>query len=276
MSKKHNVFLVLAATLCLLSGCSIDKESQPIEDVHHLDGQNIGVMLAWGPDYALTGRDDLKLTRYNRVADMIMALCYHRIDAIAIEDAFSPEILSSVSGIRKLEDPVAEDGLVAITATDQNALLEEFNAFIAEFQNTEDYKDLLKRSRDPDGYDYKVVPLAEGDKVLKVGITDDNYPFTYIDFQTKEYAGIDVEVLRHFANKYGYKIEFSGGTWEAMSMDISYKNVDIALSGISDLYRDDYVLADTALVSDVYLPVNIVLIEVEDLDALKIISAIEY
>ena len=59
-------------------------------------------------------------------------------------------------------------------------------------------------------------------------------------------------------------------------MDISYKNVDIALSGISDLYRDDYVLADAALVSDVYLPVNIVLIEVEDLDALKIISAIEY
>ena len=275
MTKKLNVLLILSIMLCLLSGCSFVKESKPIEDVHHLDGQNIGVMLASGPDYALTGRDDLKLTRYSRVSDLVTALCYRRVDAIAVESVLGTRILSSVTGIRIIEEPVAVDGAVAITGTDKEALLEEFNEFVSEFQTSAEYEDLVRRSRDTNGYHYKDIPLTDGDKILRVGIVNDNYPFTYINFETNEYEGIDIEILRHFANSRGYKLEFTGGTWEAMELGIHYGKIDIALSGISDLYRDDFVLSNAALVSDIYIPVDIVFIEIEDPDALGITSVIE-
>ncbi|MGN0405238.1 MAG: transporter substrate-binding domain-containing protein [Bariatricus sp.] len=276
MSGKRRLFVCLTLVICLLAGCSGNTKDSTIQDVHHLDGQNVGVVLAWGPDYLLTGRDDLNLVRYNTVASMVTALCYGRVDAVAVEGVLAPEILRSVEGVRRLEEPIAVTGVTAIMATDQEELLEEFNAFIKEFQDTDEYKELVERSRDEDGYQYKEVAYIGGGKPLKVGLSDDNYPFTYINFETGEYEGIDIEVLRYFANAYGYDVEFSGGTWEAMSMGVTYGKIDMGLSGISDLYRDDYLLSNAALVSDVYMPADIVFLEVEDRDKLRIKAAIDY
>ncbi len=60
--------LVVVMLLCVLTGCGQIQNARPITDVHNLDGQRVGVALAWGPDYLLTERDDLTLVRYNHVA----------------------------------------------------------------------------------------------------------------------------------------------------------------------------------------------------------------
>lgn len=276
MSGKKSFFLVMVFIICLLTGCVKNDKVHKIKDVHHLDGQRVGVALAWGPDYLLTGRDDLKLVRYNTVASMITALCYGRVEALAVEGAFAPEILNCVEGIRRLEEPIATTGLVTIVPTDHEALMEEFNDFVTEFQTTPQYLDLMERSRDEDGYVYQEVAYTGGDRLLKVGVADDNYPFTYINFTTGEYEGIDIEVLRYFANAYGYEIEIFGGTWESMSMGVAYKTYDMGISGISQLYEEDYTLSNSALVSDSYMEEDIVFLEAEDREKIKIRAAIEF
>ena len=88
--------LVTALVLCYtLSSCGQIKNARPITDVHKPDGQRVGVGLAWGPDYLLTGRDDLTLMCYNNVAGAVTALCYNQVDAIAVERPIAVNILEN-------------------------------------------------------------------------------------------------------------------------------------------------------------------------------------
>lgn len=94
MSKDHmrKIKYVLTAMLiisaCLFSaGCGSASEWKydPITDVNDLEGRRVGVNLAWESDYYLTGRKDMELVRYDSTSDMIMALKYDKIDAIALD-----------------------------------------------------------------------------------------------------------------------------------------------------------------------------------------------
>lgn len=269
------VICMMAILLCgQLIGCGQIQNARPITDVHHLDGQRVGVALAWGPDYLLTGREDLTLMRYNNVAGAVTALCYNQVDAIAVEQPLAVDILASIDGLRCIEEPIAVDRMAVLVDPAQPDLLEELNAFIEEFITTEEYADLIARSQDPEGYDFRPVPLQGGERVLHVGTVGEGYPFTYPTGDSIE--GTDVEILCHFANAYGYDLVFHGGTWESMELGVQYGSYDLGCGGISELYRADIERSGSALMSMSFLPVNIVFVEVADREALKIKIPIEY
>ena len=278
MKKRTMVLcMVVAILLCgLLSGCGQVRNARPITDVHNLDGQRVGVALAWGPDYLLTGREDMTLLRYNSVAGAVTALCYHQVDAIAVEQPLAVEILASIDGLRCIEEPIAEDSMAVLVDPTQPELLAELNAFIDEFMTTEEYADLVARVQDPKGYQFQPVPLIGGDRVLHVGTVADGYPFTYLNSETDSFDGADIEFLCRFANAYGYDLVFYGDTWESMAMGVQYGTYDIGCGDISELYRPDIEESGSAFMTKSFLPVNIVFIEVEDWDALKVRIPIEY
>ena len=277
--KKRTVVLclVIASFLCaLLSGCGQIRNARPITDVHKLDGQRVGVGLAWGPDYLLTGREDMTLMRYNNVAGAVTALCYNQVDAIAVEQPLAVDILACIDGLRCIEEPIAVDHMAILVDPKQPELLAELDAFIDVFITTEEYADLAARIQDPEGYEFQPVPLSGGDRVLQVGAVADGYPFTYPNPETDSFEGTDIEFLSHFANAYGYDLVFHGDTWESMEMGVQYGSYDIGCGGISELYRADIERAGSALMTKSFFPVNIVFIEVEDRDALSVKIPIEY
>lgn len=278
MKKRAIALCVVAAILIciLLSGCGQIRNAHPITDVHKLDGQRVGVGLAWGPDYLLTSRDDMTLMRYNNVAGAVTALCYNQVDAIAVEQPLAVDILASIDGLRCIEEPIAEDHMAVLVDPAQPELLAELNAFIDEFLTTEEYAELVIRIQDPEGYEYQPVPLTGGDRVLHVGAVADGYPFSYPNPETDSFEGTDVEFLCHFANAYGYDLVFYEGTWESMETGVQYGSYDIGCGGISELYREDIERSGSALMTKSFFPVNIVFIEVEDRDALKVRIPIEY
>ena len=102
MKKRTFVLFLVAAILlcCTLNGCGQIRNAHPITNVHKLDGQRVGVGLAWGPDYLLSARDDLTLMRYNNVAGAVTALCYNQVDAIAVEQPLAVDILACIDGLR--------------------------------------------------------------------------------------------------------------------------------------------------------------------------------
>ena len=277
--KKRIVALCAIATVLLcsmMSGCGQIRNAQPITDVHNLNGQRVGVGLAWGPDYLLSSRDDMTLIRYNNVAGAVTALCYHQVDAIAVEQPLAVDILASVEGLRCIEEPIAEDHMAIMVNPEQPELYEELNAFIDEFITTEEYADLVARLQDPEGYEFQPVPLVGGDRVLHVGAVAESFPFSFPNPETDSFEGTDVEFLCHFANAYCYDLEFHADTWESMEMGVQYGSYDIGCGGISELYRDDIERSGTALMTKSFYPVSIVFIEVEDRDLLKIRIPIEY
>lgn len=277
--KKRTVVLRLITVilLCsLLSSCGQINNARPITDVHNLEGQRVGVGLAWGPDYLLTGREDMTLMRYNNIAGAVTALCYNQVDAIAVEQPLAVSILAGIEGLRCIEEPIAVDHMAMLVNPDQPELLAELNAFIDEFVTTEEYAELVSRIQDPEGYEFHPVPLIGGDRVLRVGTSADGYPFTYPSSKTDSIEGTDIEILCHFANAYGYDLVFSGGTWESMELGVQYGIYDIGCGGVSELYRDDIEQSGAALMTKSFFPVNVVFIEVADRDAIKVKIPIDY
>ena len=260
-TKKASFLIVSLALVCaLLCGCSSLQGYRPVTDIHALDGRRIGVGLACGPDYILSRRDDLTVMRYNLVSGAITALRYRQVDAVAVEKPTAIDIANSVSGLQYIEEPIAWDSIGFILGIEHEELKEEINAFIAEFIKTPEYEDMVARSNDPNGYTFKQVPLKGGDRVLQIGAVSDAYPFSYPNFTTGSYEGTDVEFLCHFANAYGYDLVFHDGTWDSMELGVQYGQYDIGCGGVSESYRPDIELSGGVLMTDTFLPVEIVLV----------------
>ncbi|RWR08979.1 transporter substrate-binding domain-containing protein [Siminovitchia fortis] len=73
--------------------------------------------------------------------------------------------------------------------------------------------------------------LDEG--VLRVGTTGDYKPFTYLNPETKEYEGYDIDAAKKLAEDLGVKVEFVETTWPALMDDLIADKFDIGMGGIT-------------------------------------------
>lgn len=89
--------------------------------------------------------------------------------------------------------------------------------------------------------------LDEG--VLRVGTTGDYKPFTYLNPETKEYEGYDIDAAKKLAEDLGVKVEFVETTWPALMDDLIADKFDIGMGGITRTLERQ----KTANLSDPYL-----------------------
>lgn len=275
--KKKKLGLVLAVIILLLcmSGCSGKQVYHPIEDVSDLGGRTVGANLEWSADYMLSDRDDMTLVRYNTVASLVMALRYGHIDAIAIERPTANDIMYCMSGLRIVEPATATDELVACVNIDRTDVFEDFNSFATDFYGSEAYIELYDRLNG-DSFEYHKVEPTGGEKILNVGIPTDCYPFCYIDSESGEFAGSDVEVITRFANEYGYSLNLTGGVFSTIEMGIVNGEFDIAIGTFFESARVDTELTGTVYLSKPYMNHEIVFIEIEDPDNMKVLVPLDY
>lgn len=273
--KKYVSVLLAIVLLFCISGCSRKQAYPPITDVNDLGGRRVGVNLVWSADYKLSGREDMTVVRYNTVANLVMALRYGQVDAIATERPFAAEIMNCVSGLRIVEPSTAYDEMVACINRDRTDVLEEFNQFAADYYGSEDYTELYSRLNS-ESFEYHKVEPTGGGKPLKVGAVTDGYPFCYIDSESGEFAGSEIEIITKFANEYGYSIEFVSGVFTTIEMGIINGEYDLAIGTFIESARVDTELAGTVYFSQPYMPLEIVFIEVADPDNVKILTPFDY
>lgn len=276
MSRGIRIICLLLLTVGVLTGCGNQTAGREIQDVNNLEGRKIGVAVAWGPDYLLSKRDDAEIVRYNSIASMILGLSCHQVDAIAVEYPYAANILACTEGTKIVDQPLASVGSCAYIRYDMPQLLEEFNTFIEDFKKTDTYQDLLERLQDEDGYEPVQVEMKGGNKTLRAGVSLEDYPYSYTNPSTGKHEGSEIEILTHFANACGYELEWIDGNYEANEMGISYGELDISAAGFSELYRGDVESTGRVLVSESYLPSDIVLLERDPAKKLKITSTIDY
>ncbi|HPI97116.1 MAG TPA: transporter substrate-binding domain-containing protein [Synergistales bacterium] len=69
--------------------------------------------------------------------------------------------------------------------------------------------------------------------VLKVGTTGDYKPFTYLNKDTGEFEGIDIDMARSLAAALGIRLEFVQTSWKNIVSDLVEGKYDVAMGGIS-------------------------------------------
>ncbi|UUZ91383.1 transporter substrate-binding domain-containing protein [Paenibacillus sp. P25] len=68
---------------------------------------------------------------------------------------------------------------------------------------------------------------------ILVGMTGDYKPFSYLNPQTNEYEGYDVDAMKEFGKSLGVEVRFVPTTWSNMMNDLLANKFDIAAGGVT-------------------------------------------
>ncbi len=71
------------------------------------------------------------------------------------------------------------------------------------------------------------------DKVLRVGSTGDYKPFTYLNPDSKQFEGIDIELAADLAKALGVELTVVKTSWPSLMDDFKADKFDIAMGGVS-------------------------------------------
>src|SRR5687767_15805564 len=67
---------------------------------------------------------------------------------------------------------------------------------------------------------------------LRVGMTGDYRPFSYLDKTTSKFSGFDVDMAEALGKALGVKVEFVHTAWPQLMKDFESDNFDVAMSGV--------------------------------------------
>src|SRR5229473_982812 len=68
---------------------------------------------------------------------------------------------------------------------------------------------------------------------LRVGMTGDYLPYTYLDKSTSKFRGFDVDVAESLGKALGVKVEYVTTAWPQLMKDFEADSFDVAMGGIS-------------------------------------------
>ena len=223
MIKRVLIFLLV---LLFISGCQKEWEPNLITDINDLEGRKVGVNLAWEADYILTPRADMQLFRYDSTPDMLLALGYDKVDAIAVDDSMWRMMDKNSEGLIKIEPEIKKTGYGWIFKDKQ--LRDEFNAFLKEFKKTETYQKYLQSEANfEDDYEEPEIIMSGKGKVLKVAFDISGYPRAFREPGETTATGFDFEPLKHFANACDYQLEYIGTVYDDSVMGLKNGVYDI-------------------------------------------------
>ena len=136
---------------------------------------------------------------------------------------------------------MAEVGYIAFFNRSKQGLLEDFNAFVAEWRGSEEYKDYIRRIKSFDGSNYsepELTSLKDGLPVT-VGYCELSFPRSFPDAENGEARGFDMEPLKRWAFARGYSLKMTGTSYEDMEQGTRIGNYDIGVGYIGDCYAEE-------------------------------------
>jgi cyclohexadienyl dehydratase len=68
---------------------------------------------------------------------------------------------------------------------------------------------------------------------LRVGMTGDYMPFTYLDKETQKFRGFDVDMAEALGKALGVKVEYVHTAWPQLMKDFEAQKFDVAMGGVS-------------------------------------------
>ncbi len=240
--KKASVALLFLVLLLALSACAPKARPTGVPDQEDWQSGTIGVVLSWNADCYFDQcpwAEEAEILRYNSMAGAVMAMKYGYVDYLALEMASAGLLCRSMPAFTVLSPPIVEDEILAFVTPGRPDLQQEYDAFIEEFQQTEAYADLVRRGDAAFLADYqrRDVPATGTGETIRV-VCEDYYPYCYWDFEQESLAGLEVELVTHFANSRNYQAEFIFSSYMAAITDLTVGRAEMMIDGLSGYYEE--------------------------------------
>ena len=123
----------------------ISKENPVVESFDKLAGHNVGVILGYTGDIAVSAIDGVKVQRYNGAAEAIMALKAKKVDAVVLDSEPAKNYVAQNKGLVLADaDAEQEEYAIAVRKNDK-ALLEKVEKALSEIKANGTYDKLIQK-----------------------------------------------------------------------------------------------------------------------------------
>ena len=214
--RKISLALVIGLVLSLLlCGCADNVSSgQGYILLKDLKGEKIGIVEGI-TDEALVedGIPNAKLKSFATVEEGAQALRNKEIKALILNPLNAEKYLKGDTDfVVMLQKLVDKEYLAATYVQDyaeSDSFVLEIDSTLTKLRHTGEYDKMYAKyfeQEPPENADFAYSEGTVKDRVLKVGIAEDNYPFSYKD-KDGNYIGFDVEFANEVAKTWGAKLE---------------------------------------------------------------------
>ncbi len=234
--RKMPVFLLLLAIMLAAVGCGKQEIAfNTVADITQAEGAKIGAMTgSTGEALARKTFTRGEVKSFDDVMDAVAAITSGQIDAIVTAYPTALQVSKKNSDLIMLDEPLAHEDTAIAIRKDNQELLQQINAVIAELKNDGTLKDMGKRwfKHDLSPYVELDISVPTSGTPLKVGVTATREPLTFVD-KTGRVTGHDGELARIIASKLKRPVEFYNMKFMALIPALQSGKVDMILSGMS-------------------------------------------
>jgi len=227
MIKKIALIIIIAFIVSFFAGCGDSPPPNRVHSPEDVGGKDIGAFRGT-PSERLAS--ELGVARAFETGEELMyQLRAGTIDCVIIEHSVAAELISGMSGVRILSEPLLVYDLRFAVAKENTELLKAVDSALAALRANGTLKGL--RDRYFSGRRYTYVPpedVVGRPGTLTLAVPPDSPPFSVMD-SYGEFSGLDIDVARAVSDALGVElliIEYDA--WELVSA-VRYGRADLAL-----------------------------------------------
>lgn len=228
------VFLLLL-TLLLLTGCSSKKDKTSYTKIEDFKGKKVGTLVGSVHENNFsTYVPDAEKVIINSISEMPATLNANKIDAYLIDEPIAKLQKANDNSLEYLivPDSIIYAGFIFNENIEKN-IVDDFNQFIKEEKESGYIKALEDKwiysgSLDNSSEVYEYTPTKQ---TIKITTTTDQAPYCFQKGEKLE--GFSIELVNYFAYKYGYGIDMTSCSFDAVIANVSCNKADIGAAEIS-------------------------------------------
>jgi len=174
-----------------------------------------------------------KVFMYDVTTDMILALQMGKVDAIFMDVISAGVVMKKNPDFAILSKEVESKPLGIGFNKKNKDLRDSFNYFLNEIKSNGIYDEAYKRwfTNDPEKAVMPGFTFPKEGKKLVAGVAVADLP--YVAYMNEQYVGFDIELLKRFAEKQGYQLEFLTLEFSSLIAALHAGKVDMITDGIA-------------------------------------------
>ena len=213
-----------------------DGEHKGEKTLTDFENATIGVMTGTVyDDFAKERFPNAKREYYNMISDMIVAVEQGKIDGYLSESTYVTAAIWEGAKIQSIDEAIDHTQAAYIfQKSEQSALLrEQLNSFIRAAKENGTLDELAEKwfgKTEPTGkLDFNSLTGENG--TIRIAVAPDLKPISYI--KDGELTGYEMEILLLFAKEYGYKLDLSYMTFDAILPGVTTGKYDIGTGAVT-------------------------------------------
>lgn len=123
----------------------INKENPVVESFDKLSGYNVGVILGYTGDIAVSAIEGVKVQRYNGAAEAIMALKAKKVDAVVLDSEPAKNYAKQNNELGLINTDVAKEEYAIAVGKDNKALADEIDKALKVLNENGTYNKLIQK-----------------------------------------------------------------------------------------------------------------------------------